>query len=97
MMRPGISSRTSPGRSSGRVAICSWLMVPVDAEIAWPTRFAFRPTVTRPICLSPPAHGVGNAAGATLAPGGAPETPVGKLDGHVLGSAGRDVGTALTP
>jgi hypothetical protein len=89
MTRPGIYSRTSPGRSSGRVAICSWLMVPVDAESAWPTRFALRPTVTWPICLSPPAHGVGDAAGAR----GAWETELGELDGQGDGATWGDAGT----
>jgi len=38
-----MSSSTSPGRSSDRVVICAWLIVPVEAESTEPTRFALRP------------------------------------------------------
>lgn len=48
-----------------------------------------RPTVTRPICLSPPAHGAGDSAGGR----GDPETELGELDGHGDGTARGDAGT----
>src|SRR5580658_7691739 len=61
MMRPGMSSRISPGRKIGWLAISVWLIVPSDAAVALPTRFVSRPVApTRPISLSP---AVGEAVG----------------------------------
>jgi len=81
MTKPGIASRTSPGRRMGRVAISCGPIVPSEAASAVPTRFALRPLVdVRPITESD--FGLGQGEGIVPAP-----AAVGDADGQGEGVA----------
>src|SRR5580704_11435985 len=87
MIRPGISSRISPGRKIGWLAISAWSIVPSDAAVALPTRLLPRPgAFTRPMTASPVGHGAGVAV----------TRDAGDADGHGDGTGEGDGDAAIT-